>query len=94
MLGGVLVFRRVAAAHVSALEAQPQMDPSVVHLETFLAAVGIRLYAFLDLGKVLARFGHDSSKRNTSLLPRLSGNALVEIVAEGEPSVRSYASAS
>jgi hypothetical protein len=32
MLGGVLVFRRIAAAHVPANQAQSQMDPGVSHL--------------------------------------------------------------
>src|SRR6516225_9938977 len=38
MLGGVLVLGGVTAAYMAALEAQPQVNPGVLHLETFLAA--------------------------------------------------------
>jgi hypothetical protein len=31
MLGGVFVFRRIAAAHMAALQTQAQMNPSVPH---------------------------------------------------------------
>ncbi len=40
MLGGVLVFRRVAAADVAALQTQPQMNPGVSHFRAFFANVG------------------------------------------------------
>jgi len=43
MLGGMLVFRRIAAAHVAAGAAKAQMDPRVAHFEAFLAALGSRL---------------------------------------------------
>ena len=40
MLGRVFVFRRIAAADVTARVAQTQMNPTVAHFQTFLAAVG------------------------------------------------------
>ena len=42
MLGGMLVLRRIAAAHVAAATAETQMDPGVAHFEAFLAAMGSR----------------------------------------------------
>jgi hypothetical protein len=44
MLGGVLVFGGVAAADVAAFQAEAQVDPSVAHLEAFLATVRMRFY--------------------------------------------------
>lgn len=38
MLGGVFVFRRIAAAYMPAREAKPQMHPRVAHLQAFFAA--------------------------------------------------------
>jgi hypothetical protein len=38
MLGGVLVFRRIAAANMPAGQAQAEMYPLVPHLETLFAA--------------------------------------------------------
>src|SRR5438093_612569 len=43
MLGGVLVFRRIATAHVAASEAQPQVHPCISYFEAFLAAAASRL---------------------------------------------------
>jgi hypothetical protein len=43
MLGGVLVFGVIATADVPANEAKAQMNPAVAHLQTFLAAFGLRL---------------------------------------------------
>jgi hypothetical protein len=37
VLGGVLVLGRIAAADVTADQAQPQMDPGVSHLKALLA---------------------------------------------------------
>src|ERR1022692_1938808 len=42
VFGGVFVLGRIAATHVSATEAQPQVNPSVAHLEAFFAAVCVR----------------------------------------------------
>ena len=39
MLGGVFVFRIIAAADVPTDQAQPQMDPRIAHLQAFLAAL-------------------------------------------------------
>jgi len=38
VLGGVFVFGVVAAAHMTALEADSQVNPGVAHLQAFLAA--------------------------------------------------------
>jgi hypothetical protein len=38
MFGGVLILRRVAAAHVATAETLPQMYPGIAHLQTFFAA--------------------------------------------------------
>lgn len=40
MLGGMLVLRRVAAANVTALHAQPQMNPFVAESKTLLTTLG------------------------------------------------------
>jgi hypothetical protein len=37
MLGGVLVLRRIAASHVPASQAKPQVDPFVAHFHAFFA---------------------------------------------------------
>jgi hypothetical protein len=37
MLGGMFILRRVTATNLPAAQAQPQMDPGVAHLHTFLA---------------------------------------------------------
>ena len=44
MLGGVLVFRGVAAADVAALHAQAEMHPGVAHLQALFAALGVWRY--------------------------------------------------
>jgi hypothetical protein len=58
MLRRVLVLRRIAAAHMPAREAQPQVNPGVAHLEAFLAAfpAGRDFANFLD---VLASCTHE-----------------------------------
>jgi hypothetical protein len=38
VLSGVLIDRCIAAAHVAAGEAEPEMDPYVAHFEALLAA--------------------------------------------------------
>jgi len=42
VLGCVLILRGVAAANVTALEAQTQVNPSVAHLQTLLATFSAR----------------------------------------------------
>src|SRR5438552_14562375 len=46
VLGCMLVFGRIAAAHVTAGPAKPQVDPCVSHLEAFLATSGLRFDIF------------------------------------------------
>ena len=43
MLGRMFVLGAVATSDVTARQAQPQMDPSIAHLQTFLAALRLRL---------------------------------------------------
>jgi hypothetical protein len=43
MFGRMLIFGRIAAANMAARQAETQVDPGVSHLETFFAAIGIRL---------------------------------------------------
>src|SRR5689334_12239440 len=40
----VLVLGRIAAADVSAAQAQAQVDPSIAHLQALFAAIGVGLY--------------------------------------------------
>src|SRR5271167_1673995 len=44
VFGGVLVLRRIAAAHVAADFAETQVHPTVGHFETFFASMCLRLY--------------------------------------------------
>jgi hypothetical protein len=53
MFGGVLVFRGIAAAHVSARQAHAQVDPGVAGFQAFLAAARMRLHV-VDLAQVSA----------------------------------------
>jgi hypothetical protein len=63
VLGGVFVFRRVAATNMAALQAQPQVHPAVTHLQTLFAALGVRRDLF-DLVEMLAGLhGYPPSKR-------------------------------
>jgi hypothetical protein len=41
MFGGVLVLRRIAAAHVSAGHTQTQVNPPIARLEAFFAATSV-----------------------------------------------------
>jgi hypothetical protein len=69
MFGCVLVLRRIAATHVAADHTQPQVNPCVVHFQTLLAAVGMRLYVFdlVEMGT-----GHDSASHG--LIAAARGN--------------------
>lgn len=42
--GRVFIFRRVAAAHVPAREAQPQVHPGIAHFEALFATARVRLH--------------------------------------------------
>jgi hypothetical protein len=44
MLGSMLILRRIAATHLPANHAQPQMHPSIANLQAFLATLGMRLH--------------------------------------------------
>jgi hypothetical protein len=44
----MLVLRRIAAAHVPALQAKTQVHPAVTHFQTLLAAFAARLH-FVNL---------------------------------------------
>ena len=57
MLGGVLVFGRIAAAHVTTLHAQAQMHPGVAHFQALFATLGMRRY-FVNVAFVRA-LAHD-----------------------------------
>ncbi len=81
MLCGVFVFRRVAAADVATAQAQPQMHPTVAHLQAFFAALGLWFNGF-NLIEVRTVIGHNSSpeelygglNRNAHLESRVAGN--------------------
>jgi hypothetical protein len=51
MLGGVFVFRIIAAADVPTDQAKPQMNPGIAHLQAFLAALaaGFDLSNFTEM---------------------------------------------
>src|SRR5580698_3407180 len=51
MLGRVLILGGIAAAHVATLQTDAQVDPTVSHLETFLATFAARLgaWAFIQM---------------------------------------------
>ena len=53
VFGAVFIFRRIAAAHVSANQAKPQVHPCVAHLHAFFADVGL-CGSDLDLVQVFA----------------------------------------
>ena len=53
MFGSVFVLRGIAAAHVSADQAQTQVDPLIAHFQAFFAAFGVRLNV-LDLVQMCA----------------------------------------
>jgi hypothetical protein len=52
MFSGVFVLGRIAAAHMAANQALPQMDPGIAHLQAFLAALaaGLNLPEFSQVG--------------------------------------------
>ena len=57
VLGGVFVLRGIAAAHVPAGEAKPQVDPGVANFDAIFALVFVSALD-LDLIEVSASFGH------------------------------------
>lgn len=58
VLAGVPVRRRIAAAHMTAGEAKPKVNPPVPRLQTLFAASGVRLH-ILDLIQ-MRTFTHQS----------------------------------
>jgi len=65
VLGGVFIFRRIAASDVSAFETHPQVKPGVPDFYAVLADVLVRL-GKLDLIQMRA-FQRHSSSRNLSI---------------------------
>jgi hypothetical protein len=61
VLGRVLIFRRVAATNVPALQAQSQVNPGVPCLYAVLADMLVGV-SYLDLIQVRAFQRHDSSR--------------------------------
>jgi hypothetical protein len=61
MLCRVFVLRRIAATHMAAYHAHPQMNPRVVHFQTLFAAVRVRLH-ILDLVDMVT--GHNSASHD------------------------------
>jgi hypothetical protein len=58
VFGSVLVFGRIAAAHVATFHAKAKVNPSVTHFQTLFAAGGVRC-DFMDLREMRARRRHD-----------------------------------
>ena len=53
MLGGVLVFGRIAAANVTAFHTEPKVDPRITGFEAFLATlwgVWLNVLNFIEMG--------------------------------------------
>jgi hypothetical protein len=44
VLGGMLVLRRIAAAHMTTVGAQTQVDPGIAGLDAVFADIHVRLY--------------------------------------------------
>ena len=57
VFGCMLVLGGVAAAHVSAGEAKPEMNPAVSHLQAFLTAIAVRLVVLCGI-QMIACVGH------------------------------------
>jgi hypothetical protein len=68
VLGGVLVFRRVATACMSTNQAHAQVDPSVADLNAIFAYMLVR-FSYFDLVKMRAYFCHKSSCFSLFRLP-------------------------
>ena len=60
MFRGVFVLGGVAAAHVAAFAAEPQVNPAVAHLQAFFAALGMRMN-IPNVAEVRADAAHTSS---------------------------------
>jgi hypothetical protein len=60
VLGGVLIFGRVATAYMSTNQAHAQVDPSVANLDAIFAYMSVR-FSYFDLVEMRAYFCHKSS---------------------------------
>jgi hypothetical protein len=58
MLGGMLIFGGIAAAHVAAEEAEAEMYPGIAHFQALFAAFAFWFDLF-NLIEVRANVGHD-----------------------------------
>ena len=56
VFGGMSIFRRIAAADVTASKAFPQVDPGIAHLQTLLAALAA-WFNWPDLSQVGTGWG-------------------------------------
>jgi hypothetical protein len=65
VLGRVLAWRLVAAADMPTYEAEPQMDPPTVGLQTFFTALGRTRPHILYLIEMRARCCHHCFSSNT-----------------------------
>jgi hypothetical protein len=65
MFAGMLVLGRIAAAHVSAAQAQAQVDPAVAGLNAVFTHVFVGLFDF-DLVQVGAFVGHGNLQESSS----------------------------
>jgi hypothetical protein len=68
VLRGVLVFRRIAAADMSAGEAQPQVYPNVPHFQTLFAPFRI-WFCIVGLLEMFARIRHGLEFLKTRQFP-------------------------
>ena len=57
VFGGMLILGRVAAAHLAANQAQPQMNPGVADLQALLASAFVGVFDF-DLIEMFAGSSH------------------------------------
>jgi len=58
MLGGMLVLRGIATAHIAAFQAQSEVHPSVSEFDALFANMLLGVCDF-DLIEMSASFGHD-----------------------------------
>jgi hypothetical protein len=77
VLARVLVPGRIAAADMAALEAEPQVNPGIVHFQALFAAVAAWFH-FLDVLLMSTSLSHRSphdflEAANASLYDRISG---------------------
>jgi hypothetical protein len=87
VLGGVLVLGTVAAAHVAARQAQPQVDPGVAHFQAFFAAGGFRLH-IPDLTRYACRCSPFSSSLQVMLKQNVSECLFNSLPNAGSPRLR------